>query len=62
MNGREPANLTLKVWISKLLNIGFGELLINSIDYDGTLKGPDIELINEIKSLKIKPIIYSGNK
>ena len=61
LNGREPANLTLKEWISKLLNIGFGELLINSIDYDGTLKGPDIELINEIKSLKIKkPIIYSG--
>ena len=61
LNGREPANLTLKEWISKLLSIGFGELLVNSIDYDGTFKGPDIELINEIKSLNIKkPIIYSG--
>ena len=61
LNGREPANLTLKEWISKLLSIGFGELLINSIDYDGTLKGPDIELINEIKSFNIKkPIIYSS--
>ncbi len=61
LNGREPTNLTLKEWISKILNIGFGELLINSIDYDGTLKGPDIELINEINSLNIKkPIIYSS--
>jgi cyclase len=61
LNGREPANLTLNQWIFKLLSIGFGELLINSIDYDGTLKGPDIELIHEINSLNIKkPIIYSA--
>lgn len=61
LNGREPANITLKKWLSKLLNIGFGELLINSINYDGTLKGPDLELIQEIQSLNIKkPIIYSS--
>ena len=61
LNGREKTNLNLKDWISKLSDIGFGELLINSIDYDGTQKGPDIDLINEIKSLKInKPIIYSS--
>jgi len=60
-NGRERSNLNLKEWIYKLLNIGFGELLINSIDYDGTLKGPDLDLINQIKSFKIKkPIIYSS--
>lgn len=61
LNGREKTNLNLKDWISKLSDIGFGELLINSIDYDGTQKGPDIDLINKIKSLKInKPIIYSS--
>ncbi|MDC3167024.1 HisA/HisF-related TIM barrel protein [Candidatus Pelagibacter sp.] len=61
LNGREPSEITLKEWLPKLLKIGFGELLINSINYDGTLKGPDIELINEIQSLNIKkPIIYSS--
>lgn len=60
-NGRERPKIKLKDWVKKVNKIGYGELLINSIDHDGTLRGPDLNLINEINSYKInKPLIYSS--
>jgi cyclase len=39
---------------------GAGELLVNSMDADGTLAGFDLELISEVRALCTVPVIASG--
>ena len=40
--------------------MGIGEILLTSIDKDGTMKGPDIELVKSIKEVIDVPLIVSG--
>lgn len=47
-------------WIKKTQDLGVGELLINSIDADGTKSGFDLELIKEVSSISRVPFIASG--
>jgi len=59
-NGRNHTGLDVISWAAKCQSLGAGEILISSIDQDGTKKGPDIELIeNIVKEIDI-PVIYSG--
>ncbi len=44
----------------RMVNLGAGELLITSIDRDGTMEGYDIELINTIANAVNVPVIASG--
>ena len=37
-----------------------GEVMINSIDCEGTMKGPDYELAQKVNDLTTVPIIFSG--
>ena len=55
---RKKTNLTVQSWIKTVEDAGAGELLITSIDKDGTNSGFDIKLYKEIVS--IIPIIASG--
>jgi len=41
-------------------NMGAGEIILNSIDMDGTLQGYDIDLIKSISSIVSIPVIASG--
>lgn len=59
-NGREPSNLDVVEWCKKLEDLGAGELLITSIDQEGTKKGFDTELIQRISDLVSIPVIASG--
>ena len=43
-NGREPTGINVYNWVEKLNSIGCGEILITSIDQEGTGKGFDIDL------------------
>jgi cyclase len=47
-------------WIEKVQALGAGELLINSIDADGTRAGFDLELIEKVRKISAVPIIASG--
>jgi imidazole glycerol-phosphate synthase subunit HisF len=47
-------------WISKVQNLGAGELLVNSIDADGTKEGFDIELLRIVSEIATVPVIASG--
>jgi cyclase len=47
-------------WARELEKLGAGELLVNSIDRDGTWKGYDVNLIKEISSAVNIPVIASG--
>ena len=47
-------------WAKKCQDLGAGEILITSVDQDGTEKGYDLELAKEISKNISVPIIFSG--
>ena len=59
-NGREPTNYDVMEWAKNLEDAGVGELLVTSIDQEGTSRGFDIELIKGVHSHTNCPIIASG--
>ena len=59
-NGSKNTNMKLDKWVDIVQCEGAGELLINSIDRDGTKKGYDFKILDIIKK-KIKiPLIFCG--
>jgi imidazole glycerol-phosphate synthase subunit HisF len=52
---REPV-----AWARELADRGAGEILLTSVDRDGTMKGYDLELIEEVASAVQIPVIASG--
>ena len=47
-------------WVKEVENRGAGEIVINSMSFDGTRKGFDIELLDKITKLVKVPVIASG--
>lgn len=58
--GRNLTELDAFEWVREVLDLGAGELLINSIDADGTKAGFDLELIERIREISKVPLIASG--
>lgn len=58
--GRQLTDLDALEWAQEAINRGVGELLVNSIDADGTQNGFDIELIQAVRDVSNVPIIASG--
>lgn len=58
--GREKSGLDAIEWIKKGVSLGAGEILVTSIDQEGTRKGFDNELISNIANLVNVPVIASG--
>ena len=58
--GREDSGLDVIKFAKNMEGLGAGEILLNSIDQDGTKKGFDIELCNAICSAVNIPIIASS--
>ncbi len=58
--GRNPTGLDAIQWAEKMTEFGAGELLVTSMDRDGTKKGFDIELMQKIGQSVNVPIIASG--
>lgn len=59
-NGKEKAKLKLKDFVFALNEIGIGEIVINSIDKDGTMSGYDLSLISMIREWTNFPITVLG--
>lgn len=59
-SGRVESGLNAAGWCSRLEQLGAGEILINSIDRDGTAEGFDLELIASIVSTVSIPVIACG--
>ena len=59
-NGREYTGLDVFEWAQRIDELGAGELVITSVDKEGTGKGFDIELISEINNLVSIPVIAHG--
>lgn len=58
--GRELTSIDALHWAKEAIERGAGELLVNSIDADGTKDGFDIELITAIREVSSVPVIASG--
>ena len=58
--GRENTNLDAIEWAKKAISLGAGEILLTSIDADGTKAGYDIELTKKIVEAVNVPVIASG--
>ena len=58
--GRTDTSLDAIDWASEAIERGAGELLVNSIDADGTRSGFDLELIRAMRAISQVPVIASG--
>jgi cyclase len=58
--GRTPTGLDALDWAKKGASLGAGEILLTSMDYDGTKDGYDLELTKAVASCVNIPVIASG--
>jgi cyclase len=58
--GRTPTGLDALEWAKKAVDLGAGEILLTSMDYDGTRDGYDLELTKTIVDTVSVPVIASG--
>lgn len=59
-NGREKTGVNVLDWVTSAESLGAGEILLTSIDNEGTRKGFDIELTKAVTSRVGIPVIASG--
>ena len=58
--GRTPVDLDAVEWASKCAELGAGEILLTSMDYDGTKDGYDLALTKAVSQAVGIPVIASG--
>jgi len=58
--GRTPTGLDAVKWAKRIARLGAGEILLTSMDYDGTKEGYDIPLTRAISEAVDIPVIASG--
>jgi imidazole glycerol-phosphate synthase subunit HisF len=58
--GRTETDLDALAWAREAIERGAGELLVNSIDADGTKQGFDLELVRLMRDVSVVPVIASG--
>ena len=59
-NGREPSGLDVVDWAKRAVGLGAGEILLTSIDREGTRNGFEISLVKEVSNAVSVPVIASG--
>jgi cyclase len=58
--GRESTGRDALSWIQEACSLGVGEILLNSMDADGTRAGYDIGMISAVRTVTKVPLIASG--
>lgn len=58
--GRERTGLDVLAWSKQAVSLGAGEILLTSVDREGTLKGYDIDLVTQVSRNVSVPVIASG--
>ena len=59
-NGREKTNLNVVEWAQLGVELGAGEILLTSVDQEGTRQGFDYELVKAVSSAVSVPVVASG--
>ncbi|PHS71563.1 MAG: imidazole glycerol phosphate synthase subunit HisF [Methylophaga sp.] len=58
--GRKPTGIDAVEWAKKMVDFGAGEILLTSMDRDGTKSGFDLELTRSVSDAVVVPVIASG--
>ncbi len=58
--GRKSAEIDALVWVREATERGAGEILLNSIDADGTQQGFDVDMIRDVRAVSTLPLVASG--
>ena len=58
--GRQSSGLDALAWVEEGIRRGAGEILLNSMDADGTKSGFDIEMLKAVREVSSVPVIASG--
>ncbi len=58
--GRQSAGIDAVEWVRRASELGAGEILLNSMDADGTKQGFDLEMIRAVRGVTQVPLIASG--
>lgn len=58
--GRKDTGIDLLDWAKKVVELGAGEILLTSMDRDGTKAGFDLDMLNAVAQVTDVPIIASG--
>ena len=58
--GRQPTGLEAIAWATEAVRLGAGEIVLNSIDADGTKKGFDLEITRRVSEAVGVPVVASG--
>jgi cyclase len=58
--GREKTGVSVLDWVRRLENLGAGELMITSVDQEGTRAGFDIPLVTAVNEAVSIPVLVSG--
>lgn len=58
--GRERSSINAVEWARRGIELGVGEILITSVDQDGTRRGYDVSLIKQISNFSPVPVIAHG--
>ncbi len=58
--GRRGTGVDAVAWAAESARLGAGEILLNSMDADGTKDGYDLELIRAVRAVVAVPVIASG--
>lgn len=59
-NGREKSGRLVSDWVEEATSLGAGEILVTSVDKEGTSRGFDIQLMQKISGNVTIPVIASG--
>jgi cyclase len=59
-NGTHRTGLDPAEWARRLQNLGAGEIVINSVDRDGEMKGYDFDLIDDVRKVTSTPLTVLG--
>lgn len=58
--GRQDTGLDLLDWVKEGLQLGAGEILLTSMDADGTKQGYDLDMLHAVQEIARVPLIASG--
>jgi cyclase len=58
--GRRGTGIDAVAWAARAAELGVGEILLNSMDADGTKAGYDLKMLREVRAVVSVPLVASG--
>jgi len=59
-SAKKKHTINIIEWIKKVQDLGAGEILLNSIDNEGTMKGYDLQMLKKIHPFLKVPLVFNG--